>query len=174
MTIPSEISKLKYAKHLIRKAIQRKETGLTTNEIFSVYPDYIDIISEKAPDNTGLTNYTWDYETTFTVNVNTIRDFAFYRWTNLHWLKIEYDEDIVELQGNHAFEGTNISLITVPDQYVNDYKTSPYWSRYSNIIQNSSATWTGKSTNLIQHEELVRTVDWLNSITVADLDTDYR
>ena len=110
MTILSELNKLKASKTQIRKAIQQQKTGLQTSENFNTYPTYIAGMSDKVMDNTGLIDYCEDYLTTYTVNTTSIRDYAFYKWTNLHVLRIP-SLTLVPLQGTHAFDGTNLTTI---------------------------------------------------------------
>lgn len=170
-----EFNKLKTAKSEIRKAIQRKNVGLQTSEYFNVYPSYIEAMKDgdKNVDNTGLLEYCEDYYTYFTVNVDKIRDYAFYGWTNLHCLIIP-SETLVPL-GNHALEGTSITSIIVPSNLSDKYKVATNWKQYRDCINNiPKDPYSYTSTNLVQHEEHVRTVTWLEGLTIEQLITDYR
>lgn len=175
MTILSEFNRLKASKTQIRKAIQRKKTGLKTKEFFETYPPYIASIKpgSKNIDNTGLIDYCEDYKTVFTVTTDSIRDYAFYNWTNLHYIVIDNTE-LVTLQGEHAFERTNILGIYVPENLVEDYKKAAFWSNYADIITSGTPPEV-EPTNLIEHyEHAGRTVEWFNSLTLEQLMTDYR
>lgn len=152
MTILSELNKLKASKTQIRKAIQQQKTGLQTSENFNTYPTYIAGMSDKVMDNTGLIDYCEDYLTTYTINTTSIRDYAFYKWTNLHVLRIP-SLTLVPLQGTHAFDGTNLTTIAVPASLLNSYKTATNWSNYAdkfvvdNMILNAS-TWMNKNAGI--------------------------
>lgn len=170
-----EFNKLKLAKTQIRKAIQRKNVGLETSEYFNVYPPYIQQMKDgdKNVDNTGLLEYCEDYSTYFVVNTSKIRDYAFYGWTNLHCL-IVLSETLVPI-GKHALEGTSITSIIVPNELKNQYKVAENWKIYRDLINNiPKDPYSYTSTNLIQHEEHVRTVGWLEGLTLEQLTTDYR
>ena len=150
MTILSELNKLKASKTQIRKAIQQQKTGLQTSENFNTYPTYIAGMSDKVMDNTGLIDYCEDYLTTYTVNTTSIRDYAFYKWTNLHVLRIP-SLTLVPLQGTHAFDGTNLTTIAVPASLLDSYKKATNWSNYANkfVVDNmilNANTWMNKNT----------------------------
>lgn len=175
-----EYNKLKTSKTLIRKAIQRKLTGLTTEETFSEYPPYIDII--HAPVRTvnaeGMIDYSEDGTSVFTVTTDSIRDYAFADYTALKYLVIT-TSTLVELQGIHAFQNTLIQSgsgrIYVPSNLLSQYKAAENWSHFANQIVSGTAP-AEVTTNLIEHEEAVRTrtVEWFNALTVEEIITDNR
>ena len=170
-----EFNKIKTAKTEIRKSIQRKNVGLLTSENFNVYDDYIAQMKagDKNVDNTGLLEYCEDYYTYITISTDKIRDYAFYGWTNLHCLIIPA-ETVVPL-GDHALEGTSIVSIIVPSNLVNQYKVAKNWKTYRNCINNiPKDPYSYTSTNLVQHEHHVRTLSYLEGLTIEELTTDYR
>lgn len=134
MTISSELNKLKAAKTNIRQAIQQNKTALKTTENFNTYPPYIAGMTATSYDNTGLKDYCEDWLTTYNTNVNSIRDYAFYKNTNLHVLRLTNDS-LVTLQGTHAFEGTSLKCIAVPANLLASYKTATNWSKYANLFK---------------------------------------
>lgn len=148
MTISSELNKLKAGKTNIRQAIQQNNTALQTSENFNTYPTYIEGMTATSYDNTGLKDYCEDWLTTYTTSVDTIRDYAFYKNTNLHVLRLTNDS-LVTLQGTHAFEGTNLQCIAVPSSLLASYKTATNWSKYANLF---------KADNYIVNSE-----KWMNS-----------
>lgn len=174
MTLLQEFTKLKNAKTKIRKSIERRNTGLTYQEIYSTYPPYIQSINHQRREvnNEGLLQYCDDYTTTFAVKTSVIRDYAFYDYTNLHNLVIDYTDGVVELQGIHAFERTSLKKIYVPASLVSQYKSAPNWATFKDIITSGTPA-TYKETNLIEHE-LARTVEFVNSLTIEDIITDRR
>lgn len=153
--LKDDFAKVARAKTLIRKAIQRRGTGLTVDNLFTEYPPYIDAIHipVRTVDSTGLISYTEDYLTSFQVPANTdIRDYAFADWTNLQLVNIQGTE-VAELKGTHAFDNTNLQYISVPANLVNAYKTAPNWSKFAskitgaNYILNSDTMINQASTN---------------------------
>lgn len=170
-----EFNKLKAAKSEIRKAIQRKNTGLLTTQLFTVYPDFIENMVEGDPsfDNEGLLEYCEDYYTNITINTNKIRDYAFYSWSNLHCLIIP-SETLVPL-GEKALEGTSIVSIIVPQNLVEQYKTDLTWRQYKDLISSTSNDLNSYiSTNLTEQEEQVRTLSFIEGLTIQELNKDYR
>ena len=175
-----EYNKLKTSKTLIRKAIQRKLTGLPTTEIFSGYPPYIQAVHQpvRTVNSEGMIDYSEDGTSIFTVTTNSIRDFAFADYTALKYLVIQSDE-FVELQGIHAFLntliGNNNGNIYVPANMVDTYKAAENWSHFADLITSGTVP-DEVTTNLIEHEEAVRTrtVEWFNALTVEEIITDNR
>lgn len=172
--ITDELNKLKLAKNLLRKAIQRKETGLTTSQIFSTYPTYIENMHSgtKSIDSTGLDIYAQDGNSTITITVDKLRDFAFANYSCLRSLVID-NEKVVQLDGTHTFQNTPIEkgtgFIYVPASLVTAYKNSTNWKKYANQIKSGSAP-APTFTNIIEHEH-VRNVSWVESKTIEDLTT---
>ena len=150
--LQQEFTKLSLAKKGIRKAIQRKRTGLTLEERFETYPPYIaGMHSESSTiDDSGLVKYCEDAYNDYTVpeEVTTLRDYAFYDYTNLQRLNLK-GTSVVELQGTKAFDRTTLKYITVPAGLLNQYKTANNWSQFAdkivtpNLIVNSKSWMNG-------------------------------
>ena len=171
--IYNEFDKLSEAKSVIRRSIQRKETGLKTSGYFEEYPPHIQAIHTTEEVSTeGLIDYSEDWMTSYTVDCDRIRDYAFHNWTNLTYLTIE--NGFVPLLGPHVLERTNIKAIFVPQEFLEQYKTAEYWKDYADIIQVGTAP-TQKETILVEHlNNAGRTVDWINSLSIEQLTTDNR
>lgn len=173
MTISTEFEKLKAGKGVIRKAIQANKTALTTSENFNTYPTYISGMTAKSFDSTGLIDYCEDYLTTYTVKTDTIRDYAFYDWTNLHYLILDNTKTIT-LLGTHAFDGTNLKGIYVPSSLVSTYKAATNWKDFASLITSGTPP-TVDSTIIIEHlQDAQRTVADINGLTLEKLITDFR
>lgn len=171
MTISQEFTKLKNVKSRVRKAIQTK-SDLQLQDIFSTYPSFIQGITSSFND-ADLITYCEDTATTFTVTYDSIRDYAFYKWTNLQYLVLDND-NLINLEGTHAFEGTNLKGIYVPSALVSTYKDAQYWNTYSQIITTGTPP-TVPSTVIIEHlQNAGRTIEELESLTLEQLITDYR
>jgi len=178
MTISAEFTKLTNAKHRIRKAISRKETGLTTSHAFKVYPDYLDT-GDVTYDSDGLLDYSEDGTSIFTIPTSTtaIRDYAFYDYTALKYLVIP-STTMIPLEGTHAFTNTLIptsGYIYVPSSLVSTYKAADNWSAYAARITSGTAP-TETTTYLVEHEETCggRTVSWISGLSIEELTKDNR
>lgn len=174
MTISQEFTKLKNVKSRVRKAIQTK-SDLQLQDIFSTYPSFIKGITPSSFDSTGLINYCEDSDTSFTVNSSTIRDYAFYTWTNLHVLRLP-SLTKVSLQGTHAFEGSNLKNIAVPASIINEYKADSNWSIYADkfIIDNmilNADTWMNSNlgNNNSNGCTFVKTIEQDNTLPVKNI-----
>lgn len=179
--LKDDFAKVARAKTLIRKAITRRGTGLTVDNLFTEYPPYIDAIHipVRTVNSTGLVDYCEDASSNFTVTTDSIRDYAFADYTQLKNLIITTDT-LVELQGTHAFENTLIESgsgrIYVPANMVDTYKAATNWSRYADQIVANTSIPDEVTTNIIELEETVRgrTVEWFSSLTLEEIETDNR
>jgi hypothetical protein len=172
MTIKSEFDKLAKAKSEIRKSIQRKGTGLTLDEIFMIYPQYINGMSDQyTPDESNLINYIEDRVYFLETSAKVIRPFAFKEFTCLQQLYLS-STTVVDIKSLNAFSGT-IPEILVPEPLLTEYQHHPIWSTISNRIK----PYTEGSDNemfLLQHINQVQTLGWLQNHTLGQLSNEFR
>lgn len=173
MSITAELTKLKRGRALIRRALQCKNTGLTTQEGFTVYPPYLQGMSDELPEinTTGMDDYTTDSTSIFTTSVNLIRNYAFYNYTTLKHLVLTSTTKVT-LGGKHVFDNTPIEdgtgMIHVPASLLAQYQADPYWSKYT-ITSAAAPTETTKY--LVEHMEHYKpmTVELFNSLTLEKI-----
>ena len=153
MSISAELNKLKLTKTSIRKVLQRKGTGLTLEEIYPNYHEYISIMSDtKNPDESNLIDYVEDRLSFLELHVDKIRPFAFRQYTCLQGLYLN-NSKIVTLENVNAFYGIE-PIIFVPNNLVSQYKSANNWSLISSRIQAYSQQ-TIQEMYLLQHIQRV-------------------
>lgn len=172
MSIVSELEKLTKAKTLIRKAIQRKGTGLTLSETFNNYDDYIYNMSDiRNPDLTGLKDYVEDRLSFLEINVNKIRPYAFRRYTCLQGLYLNTTQ-VVTLENINAFYGIE-PIIFVPESLLNEYKSSSNWSLIANRIQ-IYVPQVVQEMFLLEGIDKVKKVGWWQTKKISEIQKEFR
>lgn len=172
MSISAELEKLQKSKTTIRKAIQRKKTGLTIAELYTNYHEYIKNMSAKAPvQEDGILDYAEDRCYSLELNVSKIRPYAF---KNYHCLQQLYlpSEEIVILEDVNAFYGITPEIL-VPENLVLSYRSATNWSEISDRIK----AYDGRVEDnmyIIQHIDRAYTVSWLETKTLANIEHEFR
>lgn len=172
MTITTELDKLTTSKTLVRKAIQRKRTGLTLAEIYAEYHKYIaNMSSVGSSDSTGLLDYAEDRCYSLELNVSRIRPYAFKEYTCLQQLYLNTTE-VVELANVNAFYGISPTIF-VPSNLLNAYKQADNWKELSDRIQPFTSLHKDNM-YLLQHIDRAYTVGWLDSLTLHEIENEFR
>ena len=172
MTIASEFNKLKASKTLIRKALQRKGTGLTLSETYPNYYTYVrDMTDIKSPDETGFIDYAEDRCYSLHLDIVKIRPFAFRQYTSLQQLYLSHSE-VVVLENLNAFYGISPTIL-VPQELVESYKNATNWINISDRIKPYSSL-ISDNIYLIQHVNRVQQISWIEQKTIGELQKDFR
>ena len=179
MSIQAELDKLQNAKTHIRKAIQRKNTGLTIEELYTNYHEYIYVIGDRPKLNeAGILDYVEDrvYFLELPEDIESIRPYAFRQFSCLQTLYLSNSEKIVHLENTNAFNGLNrIPKILVPENLLNDYLSDEMWSKLSeNIEAYDESKRSTQEMYTIQHIDYVQSPAWLETKKLSELTLDFR
>lgn len=176
MTILTEADKIAKVKTGLRKAIQKNNGDLTTQDRFEVYPQKILDMSgefiQHNVDNIGMDSYSIDmnYNKTIPDNITHLRDYAFMNDTNLKNLILN-GTSVITL-GFDVFKGTQIdqgtAFIYVPDALLTQYETDTTWQPYKKQLK-AISTYV-EDTETPQYTYIIETVnDHFNVETVQGM-----
>ena len=179
MTIQVELDKLQNAKTHIRKAIQRKNTGLTIEELYTNYYKYIQLIGDRPQiSEAGILDYVESrvYFLKLSEDITSIRPYAFKQVTCLQVLYLSNPETVVRLDSLNAFDGLNkIPKILVPENLLEEYKTAKNWSEISdNIEVYDPSKESTEEMYILQHIDYAQTPTWVESKKLSELTLDFR
>ena len=170
--IGTELEKLGNAKTLIRKSIQRKGTGLTTEEIFPAYYTYIEAMTDiKSPDEDGLKDYAEDRCYSLEIHVKKIRPYAFRGYTCLQELYLN-SSSVVILENINAFYN-HVPTILVPSNLMSQYLVAENWNKIADKIKPYNSR-TVDEMYLNQHIDCVQPLSWMNTKKVGEFAKDFR
>lgn len=170
--LATEFNKLKKAKTINRKAIQRKGTGLTLSTVFPQYYTYIQGMTDtKSPDETDLINYVEDRINKLTIDVERIRPYAFRNVTCLQYLVLTHSTMTI-LENPNALTGTTFYII-VPSGLLSTYQNNTMWKKFKNRIRTSISNGS-EDTYIVQHIDKVQKLSWVGQKKVGDFEKDLR
>lgn len=170
--ISTELENLGKAKTLIRKSLQRKGTGLTSETVYPTYYTYIQSMTDtKSPDESGFKDYAEDRCYSLEIKASKIRPFAFRGYTCIQELYLN-SSTVVTLENLNAFYG-HVPTILVPSNLVSQYKTATNWNKIADKIK-AYTSRTIDNMYLNQHIDAVQTLNWMGEKKVGDFSKDFR